>query len=118
MYPHIEDNRRSDDAVQWARCIRAEYVGVQSERERAMKSASLRIGVIAVVATIGSAAALVPIARSQIQAGPSYVPIGVAASGSSSMAWFHHPASGRVLACEPTSNAGSSTIQCIAAKLP
>jgi hypothetical protein len=83
-----------------------------------MNRASLRISVIAVVATIGLCAAVLPIARSQIQVAPSYVPIGVAASGSSSMAWFHHPASGRVLACQPTADAGASGIQCIVAKLP
>ena len=83
-----------------------------------MNRASLRISVIAVVATIGLAAAVLPIARSQIQVAPSYVPIGVAASGSSSTAWFHHPASGRVLACQPTSSAGGADIQCISAKLP
>lgn len=83
-----------------------------------MNRASLRNSVIAVLATIGLAAAVLPIARSQIQAAPSYVPIGVAASGSSSMAWFHHPASGRVLACQATSNGGGPGIQCVIAKLP
>ena len=83
-----------------------------------MNKASLRIAFIAVLATIGLTAAVLPIARSQVQAAANYVPIGVAASGSSSTAWFHHPASGRVLACQPTSNAGGSSIQCVVAKLP
>ena len=83
-----------------------------------MNRVSLCISVVAVLTMIGLAAAWLPIARSQIQAAPSYVPIGVAASGSSSMAWFHHPASGRVLACQPTGNGASATIQCTGAKLP
>jgi len=82
--------------------------------------ASFRVSVIAVLATIGLAAVLLPLARSQVQVVTSYVPIGVASSGNSSMAWFHQPSSGRVLACQSVSNTGASasSIQCVATKLP
>jgi len=56
-------------------------------------------------------------AVSQIQVAPSYVPIGVAAGGSASTAWFHHPASGRVVACHATAGA-SGGIQCAEGRLP
>jgi len=58
--------------------------------------------------------------RPQIQAAPSYIPIGVAASGNASMAWFHNPSTGTVLACQsgPGQGANLSNIQCVTAKLP
>ena len=85
-----------------------------------MNTSCFRVSVLAVLATAALAAVFLPLARSQVHAAPSYVPIGVAASGNSSMAWFHQPSSGRVLACQPTASAGAalSSIQCVDAKLP
>ena len=78
----------------------------------------MRISIVAVPLALVLAVVLLPIARSQVT--PSYLPIGVASSGSSSMAWFHEPSSGRVLACQAAASAGTSLsgIQCVAAKLP
>jgi hypothetical protein len=81
---------------------------------------SARRSVIAFFVALVLAAVLSPLARSQIQAAPSYVPIGVASSGSTSTAWFHEPSTRQALACQTvvTPNTGLSSIQCIAAKLP
>lgn len=61
-----------------------------------------------------------PAAYSQIRANPSYVPMGTSASGSSSVAWFHDPSSGRAIACQTvgSASAGLTGIQCVTAKLP
>lgn len=55
-------------------------------------------------------------AASQLQAGPAYAPVGVSASGNGSTAWFHHPASGRVVAC--VSVPGGAGVQCTEGRLP
>lgn len=55
-------------------------------------------------------------AASQIQVGPAYTPIGVASSGNGSAAWFHHPASGRVVAC--LAAPGAAGVQCAEGRLP
>lgn len=62
---------------------------------------------------------LSPTAKSQIQVMPAYVPIGAAASGTTSMAWFHNPSLGTVMACQASSSSGASIsgIQCVATKL-
>ena len=72
------------------------------------------------LAALALAAVLAPVARSQILATPSYVPIGVSSSGNTSTVWFHEPSSRQVLACHTVVAAGSSlsSIQCVAAKLP
>jgi len=79
-----------------------------------------RVAVVSALVSIGLAVVLIPRAQSQVQVAPSYIPIGVAASGASSTAWFHQPSSGRVLAClsVPGNGAASTSIQCVAAKLP
>ncbi len=60
-----------------------------------------------------------PMARSQVLVTPSYAPVGVSASGSTSTAWFHEPSSRRVLACQTVQQgSGISGIQCVEAKLP
>jgi hypothetical protein len=65
------------------------------------------------------AGSLVPLARSQIQAQPSYVAIGVSASGNTSTVWFHDPSSRQAVACQTVASAGTlSAIHCITAKLP
>ena len=104
----------------WARRTVFDAVGVQSNWESVVNRTSFHVSVIAVVATIVLAAVLLPHARSQVQVAPSYIPIGVASSGNSSMAWFHQPSSGRVLACQSASDTGTSvsSIHCVATKLP
>lgn len=71
------------------------------------------------LAALSLAALLVPAARSQIQATPSYVPIGVSASGNTSTVWFHEPASRQALACQTVQRGTElASIQCVVAKLP
>ena len=84
-----------------------------------MKPTAVRILGISALAAIAWVALAQP-TRPQILAAPSYVPIGVAASGSASMAWFHNPSTGTVLACQSGAGAGGavSGIQCVSAKLP
>lgn len=57
-------------------------------------------------------------ARSQINAAPSWVPVGVSQSGSSSTVWFHEPSSRQTLACQTVGSAAGSSIHCVSAKLP
>ena len=85
-----------------------------------MKLPSFRVWATAIVAGTALAALVLPAARSQILANPSYLPIGVASSGGSTTAWFHDPSSGRALACQTvaTTSGGLSGIQCVTARLP
>jgi hypothetical protein len=80
----------------------------------------LGVSVVAVAAAIGGAAvSQVPPAKAQLPAMHNYVPIGVAASGSTSTAWFHQPTAGTVVACQAASaGAALSGIQCVSSKLP
>ena len=74
-----------------------------------------------VVAGVSAAvAATLPFARAQVQLTPSYVSLGVAASGNTSTAWFHHPSAGTVVACQAVAGTGGSisSIQCVTSKLP
>jgi hypothetical protein len=74
---------------------------------------------IATAALLVLAAGLAPLARSQIQAQPSYVPIGVSASGNTSTVWFHDPSSRQALACQTVASAGTlSAIHCTTTRLP
>jgi hypothetical protein len=59
-------------------------------------------------------------ARSQINASPALVPIGVSASGNSSTVWFHEPSSRLAVACQTASAGGAtlSAIHCVSTKLP
>lgn len=59
-------------------------------------------------------------ARSQMNASPALVPIGVSSSGSSSTVWFHEPNSRVAVACQTSAGqgSGSSGIQCVTTKLP
>ena len=77
------------------------------------------VPVLAAVMLAAVAVAL-PFARAQVQVSPSYVPLGVAASGNTSTAWFHQPSAGTVVACQAVAGAGGSvsTIQCVTSKLP
>jgi hypothetical protein len=84
-----------------------------------MNLRSLGLVAVGYVATLALAVALAPVAQSQVQATPSYVPIGVSSSGSTSTVWFHEPSSRQALACQTVQQgSGVSSIQCIAAKLP
>jgi hypothetical protein len=86
--------------------------------ENVMKKPSAKAAAIAVLVAAAAAAAL-PLARAQVQATANYVPIGVAASGSASTAWFHQPSSGQVLACHaPADAAAAGGIRCVTARLP
>lgn len=73
---------------------------------------------VAAAAAVAAAALIVPLANSQVQASPSLLPIGVAAAGSASMAWFHEPGSRRVVACQSSTGGTTPSIQCVAATLP
>lgn len=85
-----------------------------------MSMPSIRLSAIAFSAALVLAVVLLPLARSQIQVAPSYLPVGVSSSGSTSTAWFHEPSSRQALACQTviTPNTGLSGIKCVATKLP
>jgi ABC-type transport system involved in cytochrome c biogenesis permease subunit len=85
-----------------------------------MSMPSVRLSAIALFAALVLAVFLSPLAKSQIQATPSYVPVGVSSSGATSTVWFHEPSSRQTLACQTVSSAsaGLSSIHCVAAKLP
>jgi len=88
--------------------------------ENIMSSNFIRILGVTVLATVGWVAVAQPTLKPQIQAAPSYIPVGVAASGNASTAWFHNPSTGMVLACQSGAGSGASLtgIQCVTAKLP
>lgn len=80
----------------------------------ATSTSTLRTAIVTLLGAAALAWALVPAAQSQVRATPSVLPVGVAASGSGSTAWFHDPASGRAIACHAT----ASTVQCQSVRLP
>lgn len=77
-----------------------------------------RFSVAAILLALVAAAVFLPSARSQIQAAPSLLPIGVASAGNNSMVWFHEPSSGKVVACQSSGGAGLTGVQCAVGKLP
>ncbi len=80
---------------------------------------SLRLPAALAVALVALAAFWGTGARSQVQALPSYVPVGVSASGSGSTVWFHEPSSRRAVACQTVGSGTTLTgIQCVSANLP
>ena len=85
-----------------------------------MGTIRMRSLVLAGLVLAGAAALWAPTARSQVSAMPSWVPIGVSASGNGSTAWFHEPSSRQALACHavPGSGGGIASVQCVTAKLP
>ncbi len=85
-----------------------------------MNHRSLKAITIAVLSVAGVGLVWSQNARSQINAAPSWVPLGVSSSGDTSTAWFHEPSSRQVLACQtvPAPGSGAGGIHCIAAKLP
>ncbi|QDF98103.1 hypothetical protein CJ010_16940 [Azoarcus sp. DD4] len=80
----------------------------------------VRLSAVALIAGLVLAVSVAPAARSQVDVSPSYLPIGVAASGNTSTVWFHEPSSRQTLACQTvvTAGKGLTGIQCVAAKLP
>jgi hypothetical protein len=85
-----------------------------------MKARSLGILVTGASALVGLMLVWSPAARSQINASPSWIPIGVSSSGNASTAWFHEPSSRQALACQTVAAQGSggSGIHCVATRLP
>ncbi|ODU97491.1 MAG: hypothetical protein ABT20_18565 [Rubrivivax sp. SCN 70-15] len=85
-----------------------------------MPTRNLRILMAAAITTIGAAAFWSTSARSQINASPSWIPIGVSSSGTTSTAWFHEPSSRQALACqtETTPGSGITGVKCVVARLP
>jgi hypothetical protein len=86
-----------------------------------MTSLTLRTAAGAALVALVLAVALPPQARSQVQVQmtPNFAPMGVAASGNSSTAWFFEGSTGRAMACQTAPVAGGlSPIQCVTVKLP
>jgi hypothetical protein len=85
-----------------------------------MNNRTLRFLGVASVAALVLALTLSEQARSQINAAPSLLPIGVSASGNSSTVWFHEPHSRLVVACHttPVQGANPAGVQCVTSKLP
>ena len=84
-----------------------------------MRTRTLQILGLGALAAVALTIVAAPPASSQIQALPSYLPVGVSSSGNSSTAWFHEPSSRQVLACQTvTQGSALASVQCVAAKLP
>jgi hypothetical protein len=85
-----------------------------------MNIRSVRLSAVALLAAVIIAAVfLSPLAKSQMQASPSYIPIGVSSSGNTSTVWFHEPYSRQTLACQTVAGpSGPSAIQCVSTKMP
>jgi hypothetical protein len=85
-----------------------------------MNSRTLRFSVAVAVVALLLALPLAQQARSQINAAPSLVPVGVSSSGNTSTVWFHEPHSRLVVACQTVAGQGStaSGVQCVTSKLP
>jgi len=84
-----------------------------------MNTRHLGLVVAATLSALVLAAVLAPGARSQVQAAPSFTPIGVSSSGNTSTVWFHEPSSRQAVACQTVQQGASVTsIQCVVAKLP
>lgn len=80
-------------------------------------SRTFRFAALAALVAAGLAVPLLPQAQSQLTATPRYLPIGVAAGGNFSTAWFHEPSSGKALACSTNASTGGA-ISCVAVQLP
>jgi hypothetical protein len=84
-----------------------------------MNIRSLRMPAITLLTALALAVFLSPLAKSQVQAAPSYIPIGVSSAGNTSTVWFHEPYSRQALACQTTSTPnGPAAIQCVSTHLP
>ncbi len=78
------------------------------------------VRIAAALAALAGAAVFLaaPLARSQVQIQPSFLPMGSAAAGNASMAWFHDPSSARVMACQATPAPSGPVIACSVARVP
>jgi hypothetical protein len=85
-----------------------------------MRFSPFRWTAVAAAVALIAGAVMMNQARSQINASPSWVPIGVSTSGSTSTAWFHEPSSRQALACQtkPGPDGNVASIHCVAARLP
>lgn len=84
-----------------------------------MNVQTIGLVVVTSLTTLALTAVLAPVARSQIQTMPSYIPIGVSANGNASTVWFHEPSTRQALVCQTImKETGPSSIQCAATKLP
>ena len=85
-----------------------------------MNKVSVPLPVVVLLLVLVVAALMSPLARSQIQASPNLIPIGVSSSGNVSTVWFHEPNTRQALACSTAvgPNAASPSIQCVGTKLP
>ena len=82
-----------------------------------MRKISAPLSIAALLLVLAAVVFMSPSARSQIQTAPSFIPIGVSASGNGSTVWFHEPSSRQVLACH-SNNTSPASVQCVASKLP
>jgi hypothetical protein len=58
--------------------------------------------------------------HSQINAAPSWIPMGVSQSGTGSTAWFHEPGSRQAVACRTVDDAQGALVRvsCVTGRLP
>ena len=85
-----------------------------------MSTRSVYLLILGALLLVGLAMFWSPAARSQINATPSWVPVGVSSSGNASTVWFHEPSSRQTMACQTIAAQGSGItgIKCVTAKLP
>lgn len=83
-----------------------------------MNKLALGASALAAGLVLVGGAMLSPTASSQIQASPSYVPIGVSASGNASAVWFHEPLSRQTVVCQTVGQGAGLSIQCARTTLP
>ena len=85
-----------------------------------MKAQTIRLAGVGAAVAVALALFTAQQARSQMNASPALVPIGVSSSGNTSTVWFHEPGSHIAVACQTAAGQGSglSSIQCVTTKLP
>jgi hypothetical protein len=85
-----------------------------------MNLRAFRLTAVAAALALAGALAIAPHARSQIDAAPSWVPIGASASGASSTVWFHEPGSRQAVACQTVAGADGrlAGVSCAQGRLP
>jgi len=82
-------------------------------------SRSIGLAGLAALALLLAAGAWHPV-HSQINAAPSWTPMGVSQSGTESTAWFHEPSSRQAVACRTVNDAQGALVRlnCVAGRLP
>ncbi|MCB1983758.1 MAG: hypothetical protein KDF63_18245 [Rhodoferax sp.] len=85
-----------------------------------MNLRAFRYPTVAAALVLAGALAIAPYARSQIDAAPSWAPIGTSASGASSTVWFHEPGSRQAVACQTVAGADGrlAGVSCAQGRLP